>query len=196
MALQLLILTKHIYFTSDTPLCTCTTQYMYLTGIIRSEKDVGPDIGGMEIGKRAFSFYAIIRMCLKRRRITVCAPDITGSSRVSWAGCCTERRRRTQITVFFFYSGVIILLSAVAAAKGFFAVDKYMRMIYFSCRVILLKYLCRHKRDKRFDLNAECLLLWHCYTIVITACFLIILITVICDPFGVSLRKIVDHLLH
>lgn len=97
---------------------------------------------------------------------------------------------------FFFYSGVIILLSAVAAAKGFFAVDKYMRMIYYSCRVILLKYLCRHKRDKRFDLNAECLLLWHCYTIVITACFLIILITVICDPFGVSLRKIVDHLLH
>lgn len=46
---------------------------------------------------------------------------------------------------------------------GFHAasVDKSMRMIYYSCKVTLLKSRCEHKRDERLDLNAECLLLWH-----------------------------------
>lgn len=87
----------------------------------------------------------------------------------SQLGWLLYREEAEDIDNCFFLFRCNHFIVRVAAAKGFFAVDKYMRMIYYSCRVILLKYLCRHKRDKRFDLNAECLLLWHCYTIVITA---------------------------
>lgn len=50
-------------------------QYMYLTGIIRSKKDLGPDIERMQTDKYAFTnFHTIIGICLRGWLITVYAP--------------------------------------------------------------------------------------------------------------------------